>query len=234
MRRLLFAAVLLAVLLVGADRIALLLAERGVAESVQRSERLADRPEVSIGGFPLLTQAVKGRYEQVDVTMRGLKAEDDVTVDRLQVRLRGVRLPLAELTSGQVDSVRADRAAATGTVSYPALNAAARARTTIPGLTFTFGDGSRGRIAVRGSYRGPVRADLDGEAAVSVRGRSLAITPVSSSLDELPWIVRTPLLRLIDSSYQLPPLPFGFVPRSVSVGKGGVTVKATARKVTLQ
>ena len=234
MRRLVFGLVLVAVLLVGADRIALVLAERGVAESIQQEQHLARRPEVSIGGFPLLTQAVAGRYEQVDTTIAGLKADSDVTIDRLDLRLRGVRLPLSELTGGTVPDIRADSASAAGTVGYPSLNAAAKRRTTLPGLTFTFSRGSHGRLAVKGSYRGVVGLSLRGEASVSVRGRTLVLTPVSSSLSEIPAIVRGPLLRLIGGSYRLPPLPFGFIPRSVTVGPTGVTVRAPARDVVLQ
>lgn len=233
-RRLIFAVVLVLVLLVGADRITRLAAQSVVARSVQTSEHLATRPEVSIGGFPLLSQALRGRYQQVDVTMRGLTAEDDVTVDRLQVRLRGVRLPLSQLVGGRVTSVRADEASATGTVGYASLNAAARRRTTLPGVTLTFGRGSHGRLAVRGTYHELITVHLDGEAAVAVRGRTLVLSPVSSSLTEIPGIARGPLLALIGSSYQLPPLPFGFTPRSVAVGAGGVTVNATAQDVVLQ
>lgn len=234
MRRLVLAVVLIAVLLAGADRIALVLAERGVAETIQREEKLATRPEVAIGGFPLLTQAVQGRYEQVDTRLTGLRADGDVTIDRLQLRLRGVRLPLADLTAQRVTEIHADAASAVGTIGYASLNAAVQERTTIPGLKFTVARGSAGRLAVRGTYRGVIKVSLDGEAEVAVRGRTLVLRPVSSSLDELPGFVRDPLLRLIGSSYQLPPLPFGFTPTSVKVGTAGVTVAATGKDVVLK
>ena len=228
-----FAVVLLLVLLVGADRVALVVAERGAAAAIQRENHLTARPDVTIGGFPLLTQVVRGRYERMDTTITGLPAQDGVRVDHLQVRLRGVHLPLSALLRRQVDRVPADRASATGTVGYAALNAAARNRSNLPGVRFTLGPGSHGRLAVRGTYDGAVRVSLDGEASVSVRGRSLVLSPVASSLGEVPEFLRDRVLQLIGTDYRLPPLPFGFVPQGVGVGPAGVTVRAVAHDVVL-
>jgi hypothetical protein len=59
-RKLLTFIVVLGLLLVLADRVAWWVAERGVATAIQESENLPQRPGVSIGGFPFLTQAIEG------------------------------------------------------------------------------------------------------------------------------------------------------------------------------
>ena len=109
-------ALLLAALAVGVDRGAVVLAERALAAQVQRSGALAQRPDVDVQGFPFLTQALRGRYDEVR-----LRAEGDVggvEVDRLDVRLAGVRVPLSDVVGGRVDAVPVDGVRGDVVVTY--------------------------------------------------------------------------------------------------------------------
>lgn len=235
-RKLILLLVVLAVVLVVADRWAVRRAEREVARSLQRSEDLTRTPDVTIAGFPFLTQAVRGRYRQVDVTLRDVPGEQGVRVDRLETRLRGVRLPLREVTGGAVQQVPVDRADATAVVGFAALDAAVDAQVPSDRLTVDVGAGSTAeRLSVRGRVRAPVvgSVDVSGEARLRVRDGALVVDVVPDSLN-VPGPVRQTVARLLDLSFALPPLPFGFEPTSVAVGPGGITVTATATDVVLK
>lgn len=234
MRGLLITLFVVLVLLVGADRAAAYVADRGVAQAVQTSAELDETPTVNIHGFPLLTQALRGRYELVDGTATNLKSEDGLTIDELKLKLVGVELPLRDLVGGQVTKLPVDSASAVGLVTYDSLNEAARARNTIPDLTLEFGPGKGGRIAVKGVYSGLIRATLSGEAAVAVRDGQLVVRPEASTLRGVPSILSASLLDFLASRYELPPFPFGFEAQEVTVGKTGVSVRADAKDAVLQ
>lgn len=110
----------LAGLLVLLDRGAALLAERAVADQAQRGGQLSQRPEVELRGFPFLTQALAGRYDDVRLRASGPVAGQQV--ERLDLRLSGVHLPLRDAVSGSVDEVPVDRLAGTVLLSYPFLS----------------------------------------------------------------------------------------------------------------
>ena len=103
------ALVIVVVLLVAADRIALLVAESQIADRVQKSQELSAHPHVSIKGFPFLTQVLGGRYHEVDVSVRNI-TRNNLTVDRLSVQAHGVSVPLSKVMSGSVSEVPVDRA----------------------------------------------------------------------------------------------------------------------------
>jgi hypothetical protein len=235
-RRLVLFVIVLIALLVGLDRLALVAAERGVATAIQQSQDLDTQPDVQIAGFPLLTQALRGRYEQVDTTIDDLTAVEGVRIDELQVRLRDVELPLSAVTRQRIDRIDVGSASATGTVSYASLDQAARQQAALRGFELHFGQGGHGRLAISGTYTaaGVQPVKLDGEAKLAIRGRSLVVTPVASTLDEVPAVLRSRVLALIGARYPLPDLPFGFTPKQVSVGATGVTVRVSADDVVLQ
>jgi hypothetical protein len=233
-RRLLVVVVVLALLLVVADRVAAGVAERQVAQTIQESEGLADRPEVDIAGIPFLTQALRGDYRQIDVTIHGLTAEQDLTIDELDGRLNGVRVPLRDVVQRSVSSAPVDLATATGRTNFDALNEAAKTRLPSDRLTATFGAGSApDRLSVTGSYASPVGAiAVRGEARIVIQDGDLVVTAVPDSLS-IPSRLRDVVARLLDLSFRLPDLPFGFQARSVAVSPEGIAVTATARDVTL-
>lgn len=234
MRKLIVLLLVLAVLFVAVDRVAWWLAERGVARSLQQSEDLPREPAVSIAGFPFVTQAVRGRYRQVDVALQDVPAEEGVRVDRLDTRLHGVRLPLREGLRGTVAELPVDTADATARVSFASLDRAAAARVPSERLTVRFGPGSApDRLSVRGDLTAVVSAEVSGEARLQVRDGSLVVSLVPSTLD-VPGPVRQTVARLLDLSFELPPLPFGFEPTSVAVGDDGVTVTASATDIVLR
>ena len=60
------------------DRVAVGFAEREVAEQLAAQEALSGEPDVDVRGFPFLTQALAGRYEEVRIV---LTADGTVSLD---------------------------------------------------------------------------------------------------------------------------------------------------------
>ncbi|MDT4950541.1 MAG: hypothetical protein QOJ37_3136, partial [Pseudonocardiales bacterium] len=79
------------------DRVGVGLAERKASEYL--SEPFGHPATVRVHGTPFLTQALRGRYSQVDVSGGGLRI-GEMTGATLNARLRNIYLPLRELLGG--------------------------------------------------------------------------------------------------------------------------------------
>jgi hypothetical protein len=107
--------------LVVTDRLSEAAAQRDVAARIQASEHLPTRPDVDIHGFPFLTQLVRGRYDDVDVTVRGLHA-GPVPIDHVTARLTGAEVPFGDVVRQRVGAVPIERARAEVLLRYDDLN----------------------------------------------------------------------------------------------------------------
>lgn len=113
--------VLLVVLLVVADRVGAVVAAHVLADKIQTDEHLPSRPDVSIGGFPFLTQAIAGNYSDVTVTVHGLTVSG-VPVSTLVAHLHGVHVSASAAIKGDVHRVPVDRADGRVVLSFADLN----------------------------------------------------------------------------------------------------------------
>ncbi|KUJ65384.1 hypothetical protein ACZ90_49165 [Streptomyces albus subsp. albus] len=89
--KLVIAASACTVILVLADRCAVMYAEREAGQRVQRQLGLAAAPEVDIRGFPFLTQVLAGHLDRVDVSIPDVAA-DRVSLARVRASARDIRL----------------------------------------------------------------------------------------------------------------------------------------------
>ena len=107
MRKLLIAVLVLVGLGVTADYGAAAAAEYQLAKQIRGELGLAADPSVRINGFPFLSQALHGRYSEIDLRAAGLSVGPlhDVAVE---ATLHDVDAPLSELRSGELSSVRAN------------------------------------------------------------------------------------------------------------------------------
>ncbi|MGH4029452.1 LmeA family phospholipid-binding protein [Actinomycetota bacterium Odt1-20B] len=118
MRILLIVVVILGGLFVAADRIAVSFAEDEAADKLKSSEGLAETPDVSIKGFPFLTQVVGGELDDVEVGIKNYEAKsgsDAIRIDDLQAHMKGVKF------SGDYSSATAKSADGSALVSYDEL-----------------------------------------------------------------------------------------------------------------
>ncbi|MFG2820644.1 DUF2993 domain-containing protein [Kitasatospora sp. NPDC048365] len=85
----------LAGLLVGADRLAVGVAEDEAADLLVNSGRVGSPPEVTIEGFPFLTQALSGEFDEVRLAADGMtvsNGRDRVALHSFQARMSGVKV----------------------------------------------------------------------------------------------------------------------------------------------
>jgi LmeA-like phospholipid-binding len=104
-------------LVIAADRIGLWVAQDQIAKNVATQYDLDHKPSVTIKGFPFLTQALRGKYGEIDVnvgdvTQLGVHLTDTV------VTLKGVKAPLSDAVHGDASKMVADTATSVATVSY--------------------------------------------------------------------------------------------------------------------
>jgi hypothetical protein len=211
MRRLLILAAILVVLLVVADRVAVAAADHLVASQIQTQEHLANRPSVSIGGFPFLTQAVAGTYDDVTLTVHGYRGAP-VAVDTITVHLHGVHVSLGAVFSQSLSSVPVDSATAQVLLSYADLNTYLRAK----GVTLGYAGGDRLRVTGSVTVAGQTLS-ATGTATLDVSAHSLAIRAVNAVTVPIP----------------LGGLPFGIALRSAKATNRGILVTASAAGLVL-
>ncbi|MEX2288733.1 MAG: DUF2993 domain-containing protein [Mycobacteriales bacterium] len=121
MKRIAISLVVLLGLLLVADRAAAAFAAQAVAAQAQAAAGLRSEPDVDVGGFPFLTQALAGRYTRVEVRADVVTA-GEITLNRLEATLDGAQVPLSDALSGSVEQVPVDGIRARAVVGYDELS----------------------------------------------------------------------------------------------------------------
>ncbi|MFF1545280.1 DUF2993 domain-containing protein [Streptomyces sp. NPDC058291] len=152
LRILLVVVVVLGGLFVLADRLAVNFAEGEVADKVKANEGLATTPDVSIKGFPFLTQVVGGSLDDVELGIKDYQAATGangrtIRIDDLQADMKGVDF------SSDFSSATASSATGTASITYAELLKTAKSEPTrvIQGVTANvvgLSDGGNGKIKV--------------------------------------------------------------------------------------
>lgn len=232
--RVLVGSLLLGVLLVLADRGAAVLVTRGVAAELRQSQQLATTPAVTVSGVPFLTQAVTGRYDEVDITMLDVPVGEGIAVDRLDATLFGVRVPLRQAMTGGLISLPVERAEASGHVSFVALQTAVNASLADRGVNVTLGRAGADRVSVTGRVTTLIgQFTVRGQARVTVTKGRVAVSVAPESLSGVPSALRDAVRRQLDLSVLAPELPFGLSIRSVVVDGSGLQLTATGSNILI-
>jgi hypothetical protein len=100
--------VVVAGLLVGADYGLAAAAEYQVSKRMRTDLNLANDPSVNIHGFPFITQALAGDYQDITVNATGVPAKNTLRDLEVDADLHNVRVKLSDLLSGNVSQVRVD------------------------------------------------------------------------------------------------------------------------------
>lgn len=229
MRRLLGGLVVLALLLVGADRGGAWLSGRLVARRVQSSQTLATRPDVDVTGVPFLTQLAAGDYRDVEVRVEGL-ARGSLQVQRLTVHLQGVRVPPGQLIRRSVDAVPVRRVDGSALLTYAALIRALDGRVQVSSA-----GGGRVRVSTAVTVAG-VRLSGSATGAVALRRGYLVVTARDVRVGSGPAgaAAVAALGPALSFRLRLPDLPFGVRLTGVRAGADGVVVSVRADGVVLR
>ena len=224
---------ILVVLLIAADRIALLVADSQIADRVQKSQELSAHPQVSIKGFPFLTQVLGGRYHEVDVSVRNI-TRNGLTVDKLSVHAHGVSVSLSKVISGSVSEVPVDRADAVVTLGYPNLNAYISQQL---GQVLQVSD-ENGNLKLTGTLPFPPRISLSAQAQIDVSGSAVTLRPVAvaSILAKIPGsgLTTEAVEQFLTVRLPISQLPFGIQLQRATVTPAGLVIAASASGLTIR
>jgi len=240
--------VVLVGLLVAADRVGAYAAERTIADQSAKQMRQlgvsSTEPEVTVGGFPFLTQVAGGTYKEITIVLRDVE-KDGVRLPVLDVHATGVNAELGTLISGD-GPVTADEITGTATVGYESVRAllelAAKRLGSQGGVSLASGvtlAESGGKLQVRL----PVTviglsftAVGVGDVTVNAGKVRMAVTELKADGVTVPAQVQ----RLLDAykdkltaEVAVPPLPFRLKIDSVRPLPEGLAISATAQGVPL-
>lgn len=219
----------LLVLLLLVDRVGVEYAEDRVAAQIQEELALSATPQVQISGFPVLTQAVAGRYRDVRLTVDAADL-GELSVLGADVRLRGLRIPLPDLLSEDIEPIPVDSVA--GTVSVPYAEVAEQIG---PGVTVE--DSPDGVVVSQTLDVLGQEVEVSGTGEIRVAGPDeIGVTVVSLSLAglELPDRLVEQLQDRLSFVYTVPPLPFGLKITDAVATADGFDVSAAAEDTVLQ
>ncbi|MEU6553146.1 DUF2993 domain-containing protein [Streptomyces sp. NPDC046915] len=240
LRILLIVVVILGGLFVIVDRVAVHFAEGEAADKLKATQSLADTPDVSIKGFPFLTQVAGGSLDDVEVGIKDYEAAtgkgaEKIRIDDLKADMKGVDF------SGDYSSATASTATGTATVSYEELLKTAKSEPTqvAPGVTARvvgLSDGGNGKIKVA------VEATVLGNklpkpvyvlSTVTVEGDEVKVhadaIPVIGKVD----IAESRVREITDFRQAIDQLPGGIKLDSVRAAKDGVEITVKGSNVRL-
>ncbi|GLZ07386.1 hypothetical protein Acsp03_48520 [Actinomadura sp. NBRC 104412] len=228
MRKVLVVLLILVIgLVVAVDRIGVRIAENEIANQVAAQYALPQRPDVQIHGFPFLTQAVGGEYQQVDVAI-GDWTQEGVTVRDVTVQMRGIGAALGDITSGNVDNITVQTATASALIPYEVLRQ--RAPEQVKKIQ---SKGDDLQVDLGGRLLG---VPLSGTAVVSVRAtaKGIAVTPVSVSPSGSGVPIPLSLVRSrLTWNVPLTNLPVGSRISEIRPTGDGLRVTATAGNLSM-
>ncbi|MEV4616210.1 DUF2993 domain-containing protein [Kitasatospora sp. NPDC049258] len=151
----------LAGLLVGADRVAVGVAEDEAADQLVSSGRLSSRPSVSIDGFPFLTQAISGEFDGVRLSAGDVQVSDG----RQQVAVHSFKADLSGVTvGGSYRSATVRSAKGSGLISYPD---AAKLVQGADRLVFSYGGPGKVKASLAGISIGEGKVHSEGNTVIA-------------------------------------------------------------------
>jgi hypothetical protein len=235
-RRILVVLFVLAALFVALDRVGAWVAGHAVAGQVNnelgRYDVQSSEPDVSVGGFPFLTQVLSGEYQEISIRLHDVQAD-------------GVRLSETELVASDVTAamstlinrsgpVRAGRVDGTGVIDY----ATVAELTGVDGLELTAAGGDAVAVRLPVDVLG-VSATLAGTAEVRVNGNTVQMRVTELNADDaagLPAEAQPQIDQFASAAsvdVPLPPLPYDLTIESARPAESGLAVSLSATNVPL-
>lgn len=220
----------LVVLLVIADRLTESATAHALAVRARQTGLLASDPAVVIRGFPFLTQAFRGRYDEIDVTTHGIH-RGGLRIDTVIAHFHGVHVGLVAALDGSVAKVPIDRADGEADITYADLDAFLATKKLRLTATAT------GVQIAGASTVGGTRIPISGPVTVTVAQGVLALTPAAATLrgpaGALPAAAAATVAAAYTVRVPLIDLPFGLRLQTLSLQSTGLRITAAATGLTV-
>jgi hypothetical protein len=210
-------------LVVAADRIGVTVAESAVAQTLQNSQHLANKPDVNIDGFPFLTQLARGDFDKIELS------DDDITVgqygrtvslEHLKVTLHDVKL------AGDFKSANADSGTADARMSYADLSQTLGTKLSYAGS---------GKVKASGSVLvGSQTISGSVTATPKLSGHSLEFSSPRVTVDgaPAPAAVTAALAGVFGAPIPLENLPYDLAVEALSANQDGVSFTLSAHDLS--
>ncbi|HEY8456033.1 MAG TPA: DUF2993 domain-containing protein [Actinopolymorphaceae bacterium] len=227
MRRLIIVLFVLGLMFVVVDRVAVVAVQREMAARAQTGAGLNARPDVVIRGFPFLTQAIRGRYDHIEVSL-GDVSRGDIELRDVRLELHDVRAPLSSLLDQnrqlqpQAQTVQAFAVVPYAVVTRSLPHTVLQVRDVRPqgeSLQLT------GELTLAGLPTIPISATLD----ISALADAIAIRPSQVDAGPLPSL---PVHRALTITVPVD-LPAGFELSGVRVTRTGLQITGHGRDIVL-
>ncbi|MFI9275026.1 DUF2993 domain-containing protein [Kitasatospora sp. NPDC052896] len=227
MRTLIKAAVAVLVLgglLVGADRIALSVAEGQAADRLANKQGISGRPSVTIEGFPFLTQVIDKKFDDVRLSADSVNvsgAGQTVQLDAFSARLSGVQV------NGGYTSATVDSGTGSGRLPYQEVEQLLGL-----GSQVTLGYGGPGELKVGYQLMGQT---LSAMVKLRVNGNQVQVADVSglSGVGALPGLGGMISSAVDSRSFALQGLPVGLALSQVTPEPDGLALSFQGSHVQL-
>ena len=214
---------ILVVLLVAADRVGVVIAERTAATKVQQEQGLPQKPSIGIDGFPFLTQVANHDFSHVTVDIRGLEPTG-VPITDLHADLYGVHVD-SSFNGGTADTVDA-----TAQLSYSDISAAVTKEAGVGQVTVAEGTGGQ----LKASF-GIAGVNVSATVAVTLAGpNTIKLTTGQVQTPLSGFGISIPDTSGFTVSIPLGTLPFGIQLTGIQTTANYVGITATGHNVPLQ
>ncbi|HEY4021364.1 MAG TPA: DUF2993 domain-containing protein [Pseudonocardiaceae bacterium] len=107
-RRLLIIVIVVAAVLVAADFGVAAAAEYQISKKMRTELNLTSDPSVNIKGFPFITQAIGGDYQDISVSAQGVPVGSTLRDLEVDADLKNVRIPFSNVLSGNFSALTVD------------------------------------------------------------------------------------------------------------------------------
>ena len=247
LRILLILVVILGGLFVIADRVAFHFAQNEAADKLRTTENLATTPDVSIKGFPFLTQVVSGRLDDVEVGIKDYEAttgsvsgsgSQKIRIDDLNASMKGVTF-----SGSNFSSATAADATGTALITYDELLKTAKSQPTdvAPGITarvIGLSDGGNGKIKVAVKLEAPalgIKLPNPVYVLSSVTAQGNTVRVHADNLPRLAGmeVAGSRIRTITDFQQRIDQLPGGIKLDQVQAAKDGVEITVKGSDVRL-
>lgn len=225
--------------------------EYRVSRAIREGGDLPSDPQVTVHGFPFLTQAIDGKYQNVEIRAQDVP-NDYVRATTIEANLRGVSIPLSELADGSVHTVPVDdldgrvRIEATDLGRFLGivdLQVSAPPADKSDGTGGSGGSGmtTNGGVVLTGTVPvGPIETSVSVQADLVLDGDSVHIVasdfyfgPEGSADFTIPDFAKPAVLGMFTKTIDRQTLPFGILPTDVYAEGSQIVIEGTASNVTI-
>ncbi|AQU71026.1 hypothetical protein BBN63_18535 [Streptomyces niveus] len=234
--------VILGGLFVAADRAAVYFAETEAASKIKSSQGLGSEPDVSIKGFPFLTQVANSKLDEIEISIGGITAttegrEVEVTEVKAELRDVTVNSTFSSAVAGSAEGSALisyedlTKSAPKGaTVGYAGPERAAKGQVKVSGPLGDLVEGAG--IDVPDAFKALLRDDFTAYSTVSLEGDKVRLR--AEDLPTLPVPgVEDKLKDVVDYDLTIDGLPSTIKLDKVTATEDGLRFSGTGQDVDL-